>query len=403
MPDAFSKLRSVVTDKWVLDVPASTKDDAPLICIPTIHPRGDQRILRCAQAALNAGYRVKFFWLGTGVPSSDVAAAEEIFPRAHSLAERLTQLPRLAMHAYRHRPAGWHIHDFYMLPMALLVRVLFKTPIIYDVHEYYSVYYSAKLRLPLPLRRVIASFVDVFQVWSTKIIGGANVAAHQMADKYEARGIPVSISPNFPLSSYYTAIRLDKYEARRRRVIHTGTLSEPYGMKLIVDLAAECRNCNYDVIFDVVKRFPNSTQEEKFYSYLNNQGQLDNLRLIDPVSADQIPGLLSSYGIGLSMILAEGQNELAIPAKLYEYVLMGLSVVGTKRRAQEDFLQKYGVAELRDEMQIKELADAVDMLSRSQTDLPTSIEQKALKARGELFWESGPEPELRRLFARVFG
>lgn len=395
-------MRQVITDKWRLEVPRATDVDAPLICIPTIHPRGDQRILRCAQAALNAGYRVKFFWLGEGNASTDPAAAEEILPRANSFGQRMLQLPKVALQAHRERPSGWHIHDLYMLPIALLWRVMTKKRSIYDVHEYYSAYYASKIPAPRLIRYALTTLIDVFQFWATKLIGGANVVAAQMSDGYRKRGIPVSVSPNLPLRKYYDASPLSDESQRYKKVIHTGTLSESYGMKVIIDLAVECEHRGYDVSFDLIRRFPNTNQERLFLTYLHERGQPSNLRLIPPTGADKIPSLLSSYGIGLSLIAEEGQNDLAIPTKLYEYILMGLSVVGTERKAQKDFLDKYGVGEVRGDTDITGLADAIGIYSKWESDLPARLAHAAANARKELFWENGPENGLRRLYAEVF-
>lgn len=395
-------MRQVITDKWRLEVPHTTDSSAPLICIPTIHPRGDQRILRCAQAALNAGYRVKFFWLGEGNPSTDPAASEEILPRANSFGQRMFQLPKVALQAHREQPSGWHIHDLYMLPIALVWRVMTKKRSIYDVHEYYSAYYVSKIRAPRLISDTLATLIDAFQVWATKQVGGANVVAAQMSGGYRNRRIPVSVSPNLPLKKYYDASPLSDVPRRHKKVIHTGTLSEPYGMKVIVDLAVECEQRGYDVSIDLIHRFPNANQEKIFLRYLRECRHPSNLRLIPAVGADKIPSLLASYGIGLSMISAEGQNDLAIPTKLYEYVLMGLSVVGTERKAQKDFLESYGVGELRADSDIAGLADAIWTLSQGGSDMSARLEHAATNARKELFWENGPEADLRRLYDEVF-
>jgi glycosyltransferase involved in cell wall biosynthesis len=395
-------MRQVITDKWMLEVPHTTDSKAPLICIPTIHPRGDQRILRCAQAALNAGYRVKFFWLGEGNPSTDPSAAEEIFPRATSFAQRMLQLPKVALRAHKEQPLGWHIHDLYMLPIALAWRAMTKRLSVYDVHEFYSTYYASKIRAPRLLRNALATLIDAFQFWATNLVGGANVVAAEMSAGYRKRGIPVSVSPNLPLRKYYDASPVSAESRRYRKVIHTGTLSEPYGMKLIIDLAVECQLRGYDVCFDLIHRFPNANQEELFMSYLRGRNQPTNLRLIPAVDADKIASLLSSYGIGLSMISAEGQNDLAIPTKLYEYVLMGLSVVGTERKAQKNFLDHYGVGELRGDSDIEGLADAIGTLSKGESEMTARLRHAAISAREELFWENGPESDLRRLYAEVF-
>ncbi|WP_457946036.1 hypothetical protein ACTAQI_11730 [Pseudarthrobacter sp. alpha12b] len=394
--------RSVNTDQWTLEVSENASENAPLICIPTIHPRGDQRVLRCAQAALRCGYRVKFFWLGEGKASTDSIAAEEIFSRASSFKQRLIQLPKVALRAHKENAQAWHIHDLYMLPIALVWATLTRGRVVYDVHEYYSSYYVSKISAPQPVKTFASKLIDNFQVWAAKRIGGANVVAMAMSVRYSEAGVPVSVSPNFPLRKSYDKAAVSNDVARFRRVIHTGTLSEPYGMKSIVDLAVLCEQRGYDVTIDLVRRFPNAHQEKLFVEYVNERGFPGNLRLIPAVTADKIPTLLSSYGIGLSMITKTGQNDLAVPTKLYEYALMGLAIVGTDRTAQKQFVEEYAVGKLCGEQDIEGLANAIYSFGRAEQEEIVKIEGAAALAKTKLFWDNGPETDVKRLLTEVF-
>lgn len=386
----------------MLEISENASETSPLICIPTIHPRGDQRVLRCAQAALRCGYRVKFFWLGEGNASTDPIAAEEIFSRATSFKQRLIQLPRVALRAHKENAQAWHIHDLYMLPIALVWATLTRGRVVYDVHEYYSSYYVSKISAPKIIKTLASKMIDNFQVWATKRIGGANVVATAMSVKYINAGAPVSISPNFPLRKAYDKVTFANDMERFRRVIHTGTLSEPYGMKSIVDLAVLCEQRGYEIAIDLVRRFPNAHQEKLFVDYVNERGRPSNLRLIPAVTADKIPSLLTPYGIGLSMITKTGQNDLAVPTKLYEYALMGLAIVGTDRTAQKEFVEEYAIGRLCGEQDIEGLADAIYLFSRAEQEQIVKIEEAAALAKTNLFWDDGPEADVQRLLAEIF-
>lgn len=400
MQHSSGMARTVCTERWELDVPAHVTEDSPLVCIPTIHPRGDQRIVRCAQVALNSGYRVKFVWLGQGTPSVDTAIEELLLPPARSFVQRALKLGRLARLGAAARADIWHIHDFYMLPHALRWHRKSGRPVVYDVHEYYARYYSEKLPFPKKLRQVVQRALDWYQVSVVRKMGGANVVAEPMAPLYRLRGVPVSVSPNLPMRAPYDSQSISPFPGRSGKAVHIGTLSESYGMQLLVNMAAESHRRGLNVTFDLVAKFPNSVQEARFHELLSLAGNPPNVHLIPIVPAHEIASLLSGYGIGLSTILSGGQNDIAIPTKLYEYALMGLVVIGTDRLAQRRFLDEWGVADLFSDTDWDGMVDAIGMIA-AMDEMQEATEITSTRARGHLFWEVTAERSLSVLFSRL--
>lgn len=386
--------REVVTERWRLRVPTALGPDSPLVCVPTIHPRGDQRILRCTQVLLDAGFRVEIIWEGEGTASTDVAVYERLIPKSRSFAERISKLGRLTLMAFRSGARNWHIHDFYMLPSALLARMRgIRT--IYDVHEYYPEYYSSKF--PSPFRRITARAISTFEVHVARKIGGANVVAELMSAPFRDGAVPLAVSPNYPSRtpvSYYK-------DKSRSGAIHIGTLSSTYGMVQLIDVAEHLNKLDPTLTVDLVKKFPNKATEDRFHELLETSDASESVRLLPPVRPSEVPSLLSRYVVGLSTILDAGQNDIAIPTKLYEYVLGGLTTVGTKRTAQERFLEEWGRADLFSD------DDALGMaLAIVAAHAPAAIEEaaaKALLAEEYLQWEQGPANSLQRLVYSVFG
>ena len=272
---------------------------------------------------------------------------------------------------------------------------------VYDVHEYYARYYSEKLPLPDKWQRVVQRFLEWYQVRVVRKIGGANVVAEPMAPPYRRRGVPVSVSANLPMRAPYDAQPVTSFLARRHRAVHIGTLSESYGMHLLVNMAAEAHRRGLNVTFDLVEKFPNKVQEARFHELLASAGNPPNVRLVPVIPAHKIASFLSSYGIGLSTILSGGQNDIAIPTKLYEYALMGLVVVGTDRVAQRRFLNKWGVADLFADSDVVGMVDAIATQTVEAGDVTLRIQATAARAREQLFWEVGPANQLSELLSQV--
>ncbi|GAA4776850.1 hypothetical protein [Citricoccus nitrophenolicus] len=388
-----SAIRTVSTAKWALHVPKSTAEDAPLICIPTIHPRGDQRILRCTQVLLDAGFRVKFIWEGLGKPSADAVVSEELIAPSHSLRQRLIKLSGLTSKALHTNANNWHIHDFYMLPSALLASAR-GVRTIYDVHEYYPEYYASKL--PMAVRPAVRGAIAGFQSSVARIIGGVNVVSAAMTPEFDRKGIPTAITPNYP----YRMLASKRDAASRSGAIHIGTLSETYGMEQLISIGEHLADQGSDISLDLIKKFPNKSTEQAFFARLNSSRASSVIRLIDPVRPTEIPSLLDGYAVGLSTILNAGQNDIAVPTKLYEYVLAGVTVIGTRRSAQQSFMENWGQAFLFEDEDTRGMAKAIIDAHRETTKARSF--QAAQEADGHLSWELGPAKSLTALAQIVF-
>jgi glycosyltransferase involved in cell wall biosynthesis len=214
--------------------------------------------------------------------------------------------------------------------------------------------------------------------------GAVNAVAEEIAAPYREAGIPASVSPNYPLPAEGAAVTAALLQARSKGAIHIGTLSAPYGMERLLRLAAALSEDPADFTIDVVSRFPNAHSREEFEELFHRYGSPQNLRVIPAVPAHEIPGLLSEYRVGLSMLEDGGQNDIAIPTKLYEYVRAGLAIVGTDRAAQRRFLAEYGVGTLSDDD--AELANALRAYLSGDTGVDSELERTAVEAQDAFNW-----------------
>lgn len=389
--------RIIETNSWRLKVPDFVNSKSPVVVIPTIHPRGDQRVTRCAQVALNNGYRVHFIWEGEGEGFVNESITEELVSPSASFAKRIARLPIIYIKSIKSDQKYWHIHDYYMLPFAYLGNFLKGVRVIYDVHEYYPEYYSSKV--PLWLHKISSAVIKNFQLSVSKKIGGVNVVAESMSLEFESMGIPTAVSPNYPITDQFIQ-KTNVSNSPPRNVIHTGSLSESYGMEIILRVAERLHELGSDIRIDVVRRFPNKATETKFNNLLDNSTAKTNLRIIEPVSAHEIASLLTQYRVGLSMICDSGQNDLAVPTKLYEYVMADLHIIGTNKTAQRKFLEDWGCFELFEETEAARMAESINAICH----LPFEETQRknGKIAMKELSWDQGPSNSLGALMLRVF-
>lgn len=390
--------RIVATNAWRLTAPESTDESSPLVCVPTVHPRGDQRIIRCAQSALDAGFRVHFVWGGEGEPAPDVAVTETILPRAASTRERLRQLGRLGYEASQVGANALHVHDFYFLPWARAWALKNRRPVVYDVHEYYPDYYSSKLPLPFFLKNRIARLIAWYERRTAARLGYVNAVAEAIGARFDADLSRIAVSPNYPILPPARNSDAVPFRDRMLRVVHTGTLDEAYGMSTLLALASELQRRGSALQIDAIARFPSNHARLSYERAFVEAGSPHNLHLLSPVAAHEVIPLVETYGFGLSLLRSGGQRDIAIPTKLFEYVLAGVVVVGTDREAQAEIVRASAVGSVLDQQDVPGMADALESYFEDPDATSELLRIKRAAAEKTMTWTHSSGPAVTGLY-----
>jgi glycosyltransferase involved in cell wall biosynthesis len=393
----------VETDSWRLVVPPHVTGDSPILCIPTVHPRGDRRVIRCAQVALDAGFRLSFVWLGEGEPGRHPAIEERLLPTPASTKERLLSVRTVARVARDIDARLWHIHDFYMLGQARRWHRKTGRPVVYDVHEYYGEYYASKLPLPGWARRFVGEQLDRYQARTTRATrGGANLVAEAMRSPFDRLNVPVAVSPNYPSAEQFReGLRLP-FAERSMRLIHTGSLNREYGSQALVRIAKRALDRDAGLQIDVMARFSSQQDREDFMRMVEEAGNPPNLRILDPVPTHEMPELLASYGFGLSLLQpSHPQVDTAVASKLYEYAVMGLVIASTDGRAAAQFISNHALGFTVGPDELDLLVTKITELRRDEASTEAALDRSVAHARARFTWEGTSSPALRALYARV--
>ncbi|MBT2485001.1 MULTISPECIES: glycosyltransferase [unclassified Microbacterium] len=310
---------------------------------------------------------------------------------------------RVAQAAAALQGTMWHIHDFYFLKVAKRWRRRSGNPVLYDVHEYYASYYAEKLPAPRQVQDFIARLLERYQVRSAKALGAANVVTERMASPFRQAGVPVSVSPNYPMLSQFGELPSARFEDRRWTVLHIGTLSRVYGTELLVDLASRSADRSLPFNFWILGRYPSQEHQADFERLLDAAGRPGNVTILPTRPTHEMPELLGGAGFGLSLLMPDGQNEEAVPSKNYEHAMAGLVNVVTERQAQWKFSDENAVTVHGDRGSADSVLDQMLRLAEDAQQTDNELRSRAAAAKERFTWERAVEPGLRAQLLRLAG
>lgn len=387
---------------WRLNAPTAPVTGLK-VCVPTIHPAGDQRVIRCAQAAVDLGLAIHFVWLGSQVGDfrHDERVHESVLPPARSFRDRIRSMRRLIRKARSSDADVWHIHDFYLLPFAYAWSRRTGRPVLYDVHEYYPEYYSRRIPAPVFVQRIVERLIRSVERWFSSRLAAADAVSETLAERFRSYGVPAASTPNFPAIEPFDRTARPLTPDLLRRVIHTGTLTSDYGSELLVEIARQLAQRAPEVQLTVVAKFPSDAARADFAAALSRASAPANVTVVDPVPSHEIAALLTAHGIGLSTLQDKGQAALAVPTKLYEYAAAGLAIVASDLPATRGFVRTSAVGALaaadRAEAYVRAILDTI----RDADAVCGSVDARAEAARAELSWDAACAPALQRLLQTI--
>ncbi|MFI5486965.1 MULTISPECIES: glycosyltransferase [Micromonospora] len=392
------------TDRWRLRAPAAARLGRT-VCIPTVHPTGDQRVLRCAQSALDAGYDIDLIWLGGGSAHGHPhpRVRETRLPEVRSIRHRLELVPTVVRLAESRAADAWHIHDFYLLRAACAWSRRTGRPVLYDVHEYYPEYYSHRLPGPPWMRGQARRLIAGLERHYASKVAGVNAVSDRIASRLAATGVPAVATPNFPSEEALGDQHRPLVAALLKRVVHTGSLTPEFGSDVLLSVAHELARQAPEVELVVVRRFPSESARAAFSELLQRRGTPPNLTLVDPLPAHELSRLLASCGIGISFLQDVGQASLCVSTKLYEYVTVGLAIVASDLTGAREFIEASAAGVLVDPRRPSAYVQAILRTLDDADRTCAAVNAAAAAARERMSWEKACAPALQALMRQVVG
>jgi glycogen synthase len=301
---------------------------ARLAILTTVPPERDPRAVRAAAAAAPVGLDVVHVHASPRERSPALAALAAR-PTAGLAAELrgLMRLARLALVTARLLARGRSLHadivhanDLDTLPAGYLLARRNRARLVYDAHELYSGFERNPPRLwhwlSLRLEGALAGRADAVVTVSEPI-------AAELTRRLRLRRPPVVVLNCPPLES----VEVEPRPGAPVRAIYQAAAGPGRLLGDVVDAAQTAPEV------DVTVRL------------LGGDGRpLPGVRVEPPVAPDALVPALAPYDVGLVIDRLETENtRLALPNKLFEYLMAGLAVAVPRAPAMAELVEAHGV------------------------------------------------------------
>ena len=303
------------------------------VCVFTIHPAKNVRVLnRQCRSLQKSGWDVTLIAMSEEGTYDDEGIKVIGIKRWKSKWQRVKTVFGIAYKAYKQKADVYHFHDPDLLIPAVFLRALRRKPVIYDIHEFYSINKPYRLPNIWPVRQIASVLTWLVETVTGMLCGYISAVYEEHIRRFSKLGCKTVYTPNYASIDDFVPVPVsdEEWEQRRKKVIHTGTLDpEAKGGLVLLDIAKEVRKRRQDIDFIVTRRFFAKFQEEAIMKKMALPEYKDAIKLVPSVDGKELPKVVRQGGIGLSTEQDVSQGRLAVPTKFFEYMSQAVPIIAS--------------------------------------------------------------------------
>lgn len=300
---------------------------AKKVCILTsVHPPFDTRIFhKQAKSLTKAGYDVTFI---AQHDKGEVVDGVEIIalPKPRNRFWRMLGTWKVFKAARRQQADIYHFHDPELLPVGLLLKLLTKAKVIYDVHENVKRDILTKQWLSKGIRWPMSLIYQLSEKIGLVFIDRIIIAEDSYAKNYRGYNNVLAVR-NYPIISPSKDARQDRHA--QPTIIYVGLISEPRGVLELLESIELLKRKYATILLMLVGPVYPTSLEEKIQGLACQFDIEDNVRLVGRIDHEKVHEILQPCHVGVAVLHPTPNYLESLATKLFEYMTAGLPVVAS--------------------------------------------------------------------------
>jgi len=279
-----------------------------------------------ARSLARAGFAVTVIALADDTPSDTDGI--RVVPLSHPRGKlrRMLGTPRLLARAWNEPADLYAFHDPELLPVAAVLRLLKRRPVVYDVHEDVPSSIRNRAYLPKPLRPLVAGLYRLVERLTLPFVSGLTLADEAYGRYYPRRH--TLVVRNYPLTTYAHMHRpRQRGPGWRPTLIYTGSVTRLRGLEEMLALVHRLRSDFPGILLRIVGPMGSPHDEAAATERIATLELEPHVELTGLVSHADVHRLILDADVGLALLHPDPNYVRSLPTKLFEYMMMGRPAV----------------------------------------------------------------------------
>ena len=225
-------------------------------------------------------------------------------------------------------PKVVHIHEPELFPVAIKMKKLFNTKIIYDVHEDYISMIDTFSRLTWPLKSLKIKYWKYKEKQFLKYVDEIFIASPTIVNSdFASQGFKPILLENFPLKKFIEKVEFNS--KIKNSIIYHGNIGAERGISDLIKamsiVVSEIPNANLS-IYGSYRIF---SYKIELMQLIKSLGLKKNIKINDHIEHKDIWGYLRKYEVGVIPFRNNSLTSINTPTKLFEYMACGCKIVSS--------------------------------------------------------------------------
>lgn len=295
-----------------------------VVQVCSAHPSDDGRVFqRTCRALAEAGYEVHLIATDPA-PQAYERHGVTIHPLEHVISsrERIRRRHQVARMAAELRPDILHVHEPELL--GPVIKSSGQTPVIFDAHELYVEVLLDREWLPRWIRPVARAAWDVYERWLLRQCVAVFAATEGVAARYRPLHPRTIVLANFPDLREHLAMPAPARSGRD--CVFSGTLSENRGLFEMLDAFRLLADRGVAATLHIAGK-GSAELMQRLDDRVEMLDLRDRVRVSGPFAREDGTRMANEASIGMVPHLPYGNNLVAWPVKMLDYLALGLPLV----------------------------------------------------------------------------
>ena len=365
--------------------------------ITTVHYPFDTRIFyKEAQTLISGGYDVSIIAAHDKNQVKNKVNIISLPKTSNKFYRMFFQSWKAFVLALKHKADIYHIHDPELLPVGLLIKLIKRRKVIYDVHEDFPSTIWTREYLFDWMKPIAANILCILEK-----IFGKKYDAIITADPYVAARMR-KINSNVitllnvpPKSLIKFQPSFEKY--RVKKLVHIGSLSYSRGMWVLIELMELIKISGLDIELHIYAKSTPSKDFLAFSDAIIRKGLEKEIIIHDPLPYDQMLVTLKDFDIGLIPFLDREKYYRNIATKMFDYMASGLAIIASDLPPQRTVIEEADCGKIVEPGDVKKFADVVANLDNNPEEVNRMGKNGWLSFKNKYCWEQ-EAPKLLKLY-----
>ncbi len=297
------------------------------IChVTTVHNLHDTRIYyKEIMSLVNSGFLVSFIvQKNDGYLKNDTITYYFLSDRS-GLFTRFSNNIKALIYSFKIKAEIYHLHDPELLPLGILIKILLRKKIIYDIHELYHDAILHKHYFPKYVAKISSKIYSIIEKFSIRffdsiILAELNYSKHYSKYEHEI------IQNYFPEKYILKNLKLINPNEQPLKIIYVGGITKIRGIYELLNFLKLLKK-HLEFEFHLIGPiYPDSIRKD-IDSFINENTLKGNVIIYNRIPYTIALNIMESCDVGLLFLHPIINNTTILSTKMFEYMAKGLVVL----------------------------------------------------------------------------